>query len=219
MKRGAVKDYSLLVFDWDGTLVDSEGLAVKTIQKITTDLGYQMPPEETLRQYFGMGLEKIHQELFPQRDFAIFNKKFYNDFTEEKLATNFFEGAIETLKYLKQLGFTLAIATNKPRKKLEIALRLSNIKSLFSATRCPEDGGPKPQPDMLLTLLKELKYEPKDTLMIGDTAFDMQFASNARVDALAACYTHDKKKQLSQYHPVGFIENIKELKDIFNPEK
>lgn len=213
------KKYSLLVFDWDGTLVNSEGLAVKTIQQIAVEFGYQPPSEASIKQLFGMSLKDIHKNLFPQHDnFPLFNNKFYANFTEEKLATSFFVGAIETLNHLKQKGFVLAIATNKPRTKLEAALDIANIRSLFAATRCPEDGGTKPLPNMLLNLLQELQYEATDTLMIGDTIFDMQFAQNANVDALAACYTPNKKEILAKYNPVGFIGDITELETILTPQ-
>ena len=110
----------------------------------------------------------------------------------------------------------MAIATNKSRARLEIALDMAKIKNLFATTRSPEDGFPKPHPDMLITLLDELMYDPKDTLMIGDTIFDMQFAQNAKVDALAVCYGHHKKEQLAAFNPVGFIEDIQDLKEILN---
>lgn len=209
-----MKKYSLLVFDWDGTLVDSSGLVVESAQRAASDLGYVVPKEAEIRQYFGLSLETIQQRLFPDANYKIFYEVFHRYCNEEKLAAYFFAGAINTLTYLKEQGFTLAIATNKPRARLEMALNMANINHLFSATRSPDDGFPKPHPDMLTTLLDELLYEPKDALMIGDTTFDMQFAQNAKVDALAVCYGHHKKEHLAAFNPIGFIDDIKDLKNI-----
>jgi phosphoglycolate phosphatase len=211
-----MKNYSLLVFDWDGTLVDSSGLVIESTQKVASDLGYAIPDAAKIGKHLGLGLEQIQQQLFPEANYAVFYEVFHRYCNEEKLATYFFPGAIETLTHLKEHGFTLAIATNKPRARLEIALNMAKIKNLFSATRSPDDGFPKPHPDMLITLLDELMYEPKDALMIGDTIFDMQFAQNAKVDVLAVCYGHHKKEQLAAFNPVGFVEDIQDLKEILN---
>lgn len=211
-----MKNYNLLVFDWDGTLVDSSGLVVESAQKAALDLGYAVPSATEISKHFGLSLETIQQQLFPNANYAVFYEVFHRYCNEEKLATYFFPGAVETLTHLKEQGFTLAIATNKPRARLEIALNMAKITNLFAATRSPDDGFPKPHPDMLITLLDELMYEPKDALMIGDTTFDMQFAQNAKVDALAVCYGHHKKEQLAAFNPVGFVEDIQDLKEILN---
>lgn len=209
-----MKKYSLLVFDWDGTIVDSESFAIEALQKTAVDFHYPIPATAEIQGCFGLKLENLLQQLFPAEKQADLISTFYSHFTEEKLATRFFTGALETLSYLKDQGFILAIATNKSRPKLNAALTAAKIAYLFTATRSPEDGAPKPAPDMLLTLLAELNIHAQNALMIGDTVFDMQFAQNAAVDALAACYGNHKKEQLATFNPVGFIEKIEELKYI-----
>jgi len=209
-----MKNYKLLVFDWDGTLVNSSGLIVESIQKCATELGCAIPNTTEINKQIGLSLLVFHQQLFPTVDYTVFTEAFHKHYNEEKLATHFFAGALETLAHLKDLGFTLAIATNKPRRKLELALELANIKHLFAATRTPDDGFPKPHPEMMLTLLDELVFEPKDTLMIGDTTFDMEFAQNAGVDALAACYGHHEKERLAEFNPISFVDDIRDLREI-----
>jgi phosphoglycolate phosphatase len=211
-----MKNYSLLVFDWDGTLVNSNDLIVEAVQKTALDLGHAVPAEVEIRKHIGLILETIQQQLFPKINYDVFCEVFHRYFNEEKLAAHFFTGTIETLTYLKEQGFTLAIATNRPRARLEMALNMANIKNLFAAARSPDDYFPKPHPDMLTTLLDELRHKPKDALMIGDTTFDMQFAQNAKVDALAVCYGHHKKEQLAAFNPVGFLEDVRDLKNILN---
>jgi phosphoglycolate phosphatase len=211
-----MKKYSLLVFDWDGTLFNSKDLLIEALQKTASDFNYQMPEVTTISKYFGFTVDDIIQHLFPKGNHTELIAKFYDHFiTEENIVKNFFSGTIETLNYLKQRGFILAIATNAARIKLNASLDVANIKNFFAATRCPEDAAPKPAPDMLLTLLEELRFIPQDVLMIGDTVTDMQFAKNAAVDALAVCYGNNKKDQLAVFNPINFIDDIQELRYIF----
>ncbi len=210
-----MKDYSLLIFDWDGTLVDSKGLAIESTQMAARDLDYPVPDAEIVAQHFGLELEEMLSKLFPYGDLDKLAEHFYQHFSEEKLAHNFFSNAIETLIYLKTKGYQLAVATNRAREKLNQALAMTNTAKLFSVTRSADDGARKPNPAMVLTILEELRVHNKDALMIGDTIFDMQLAHNAAIDALAACYGHGTRLQLAAFNPVGFIDNIKELQNIF----
>lgn len=209
-----MKSYALLVFDWDGTLVDSESLVIEALQKTAATFNYPPLPTAEIHIHFGLNLELMFEKFFPEEDPAALSETFYQYFTEKQLATNFFQGALDTLAALKQQGFILAVATNRARAKLNTALATAKIEDLFATTRCPEDNAPKPAPDMLLSLLEELAISPRDALMIGDSIFDMQFAKNAHVDALAACYDKNRKAQLAAFNPVGFIENIQDLKQM-----
>jgi phosphoglycolate phosphatase len=210
-----MKNYNLLVFDWDGTLINSGGLFIESIKKTALDLGCLEPESAAITKCFGLGVELTRQQLCPAANQAIFHEVFHKYFNGEQHST-FFTGAIETLTDLRDQGFVLAIATNKPRAKLDSALHNAKIKDLFAATRCPDNSFPKPHPEMLITLLDELMYQPEDALMIGDTIFDMQFAQNAKVDALAACYGSHDKEQMAAFNPIGFIEDIRDLKKILN---
>ncbi len=211
-----MKKYSLLIFDWDGTLVDSESFAVAALQRTAADFNYPIPSAEEIDENFGLRLENLLQKFFPGEYQQELAQAFYKHFSEEELATNFFTGALETLNYLKEQGFILSVATNRSRTKLNAALKTADIEDLFAATRCPEDAAPKPAPGMLLTLLDEFNLSPRSALMIGDTIYDMQFANNAAVDALAVCYGHRKKDQFIPFNPIGFIEKIEDLKYILS---
>jgi phosphoglycolate phosphatase len=211
-----MKNYNLLVFDWDGTLADSAGLFVELMQKAAADLGYTIPSVAEINKVFGLNLELVQEQFFPTVNYKVFQDIFYKHYSEEHFTSYFFAGAIETLTDLKAKGFDLAIATNQGQAKLEAVLEKTKTKHLFTATRCPDNSFPKPHPEMLLTLLDELSYEPEDALMIGDTVFDMQFAQNAKVDALAACYGHQNKEQLAKFNPVGLLEDIRDLKKVLN---
>ena len=209
-----MKKYSLLVFDWDGTLVDSKGLAVFAVQRTAEDLNYPMPSLEDINYWFGLELMEMLQQLFPGGNLSQLVERFYHHFSEERAVNSFFDNAVEILAHLKDKNFILAVATNRAKVKLERALELAGIKDLFAATCTSDEYAAKPDPMMLLALLKELKIDSGDALMIGDTIFDMQFAHNAGVDSLAACYGHHTREQLAAYNPVGFIDTLGELREL-----
>lgn len=211
-----MKKYSLLVFDWDGTLINSKGLLIESLQKTASDFGYQVPDVATISRYFGLTVDATLWHLFPSREnhaqiIARFHKYFI---TEKNIVKNLFPGTLETLNHLKERGFTLAIATNATHSKLDASSDFAEIRDLFTLIRCPEDAAPKPAPDMLSTLLEELRCAPQDALMVGDTVIDMQFAKNAAVDALAVCYGNGKREQLAAFNPANFIDDIQDLKYI-----
>ena len=128
----------------------------------------------------------------------------------------FFNSALETLQYLKQQNYILAVATSKYRQELYRILNKFNINSLFSTLRCGDDGNQKPDPKMLHSLLDELTIEPHGAVMIGDSEYDMQLANNAGVDSIAVTYGVQCKERLMAYNPVLCIDDIKELRTLLD---
>jgi phosphoglycolate phosphatase len=210
-----MKNYSLLIFDWDGTLVNSIGFIADCIEHTARKLNLDIPPRDAILTSIGLPFENMIASLFTSVDFSSFKQTFFNYYTGDKKESNFFIGAIETLKYLKTRGFSLGIATNKSRSQLNNTLTQYKINHLFSETRCPEDGFAKPNPWMLQDIMDKLLIDPKDVLMIGDTIYDMQFAQNAGVDSLAVTYGSHTREKLLPYNPVAYIDDITKLKNLF----
>ncbi len=209
-----MKKYSLLVFDWDGTLVDSQGLAVTSVQRAAEDLGYPAPPAEEINSCFGLELMEMLEKLMPQSNLLQLAEKFYHYFSEDELSNGFFDNVVENLIYLRDNNFILAIATNRAKVRLERALEVTGVRSLFSATSTADEYGAKPNPAMMWALLNGLNVKNSETLMIGDTIFDMQLASNAGVDGMAVSYGHHSREQLAAFNPIGFIDTIGELRNL-----
>ena len=121
-------------------------------------------------------------------------------------------GAREMLAELEGRGFLLAIATGKSRVGLDRALAQQRIAHRFVASRCADEGFPKPHPDMLLALMDRVGVEAAETLMIGDTTHDLELARNAGVSALAVSYGAHAVAGFAELSPIATVNSIAELK-------
>lgn len=207
--------YKLIIFDWDGTLYDSSGFIVSCVQAAARDLQMPVPAAENIKQMIGLSsteaLKRLAPELTPAQNKALQNQ-FYERMATSKLdQPMLFNGAVDTLQHLAELGYWLAIATSKSRKGLEYDLEELALKHLFMTTRTADDAQSKPHPQMVLDILNELGMSATDALMIGDTEYDMQMAENANIDALAVSYGAHSLDQLKRTAARGYIHDIKEL--------
>ncbi len=204
--------YQLIIFDFDGTLADSKALAIKSTIRAATDLGYPTPAPEAIGEQFGAELTDMLKNLFPRGDIAALTEKFYHYFAEDDAASNqLFPNVYETLAHFKKSGIKLAIATNRIRVRIEAALRVSSLRSFFSAVKSADDGGPKPNPSMVEAILTELKVPKYSTLIVGDSIADMACAQNLGIDAVAICYGCNTREQLAAHRPLALIDNLQTL--------
>jgi phosphoglycolate phosphatase len=208
------KRFDLLVFDWDGTLLDSTGAIVKAIQFSCRDLGLPEPSDDHARQVIGLGLaEVLHhsvpglsEDRFPQ---MVERYRFHYLSNDHEL--RLFDGAAEMIVELHSTGLLLAVATGKSRNGLNRALRHCDLGHYFSATRCADECFSKPHPQMLEELMDELSVLPQRTLMIGDTTHDLQMGINAGVAGLAVAYGAHSAATLDTLNPLARMHSIGEL--------
>lgn len=205
--------YRLLVFDWDGTIIDSASAIVDCICAAAKDSGLAVPPRERASHTIGLGL---HDALrfavpdLPTERYAEFVANYRKHFLACQDTMQLFEGMRELLLDLSRTH-TLAIATGKSRRGLDRALEASELKSLFAASRCADETNPKPHPAMLLELMEELSASSGETLMIGDTSHDLNMARAAGVDALAVTYGAHNEDGLRACNPRGCFSSVTEL--------
>jgi len=214
-----LKNYKLLIFDWDGTVMESTDVIVKSILTTADDLKLQKPSINAIHDIIGLNLKDQCNILFPNVNYEQFHDRHLENYATYSNEATFFDGAIETLHFLKASNYKLAIATSKHRRRLEKQLNDYEISSLFCAISCGDDGYAKPDPRMIHSILNKLKIDANQSVMIGDSEYDMQLANSAGVDAIAVCYGIRDKEQLSKYMPIKYINNIKELQILFNPFK
>ena len=206
----------LIVFDWDGTLMDSETQIVHAMSAAIDELGLQKRSIDQCRNIIGLGLKEAIDALYPGRDEAFrqqFVECYRHHWFSNTQSSELFPGARETLHLLKESGFVLAVATGKGRTGLDKVLLATELEAVFSATRCSDEAQSKPHPQMLLEILQELDIEPHQALMVGDTEYDLLMAMGAGVAPIAVSYGVHERERLLEYQPLACLDNISELVD------
>lgn len=193
--------YRLVVFDWDGTLMDSEARIVDCLAQAFIALGQVPPPAVVLKDVIGLGLLEAGRTLLPGADEPVV-RTFIDHYRRAYLTgpnegTVLFPGVIETLQRLADNDYLLAVATGKSRRGLDRSLSESGCGAFFHVTRCADEACSKPHPQMLLEIMAVLDVEPRHTLVVGDTEYDVQMARNAGARAVAVEYgVHDRQRLL-----------------------
>ena len=208
------KRFELLVFDWDGTLMDSAGAIVASIQASCRDLGLPVPDRERASHVIGLGLKDALSYAVPElppSDYGKLAERYRYHYLARDPDIELFPGMREMLAGLKQQGYLLAVATGKSRVGLDRVLEATQLKQYFDSSRCADETHSKPNPAMLQELMQELLTEPEATLMIGDTAHDLQMALNAGVPALAVSYGAHPRDNLTALNPLDCIDTPQEL--------
>lgn len=206
--------FELLVFDWDGTLMDSAASIVESLQAASADLNLPVPEDAAARHIIGLGLNDALGYLFPElprNRYGALTERYRLHFLARDSAIPLFPGVSEAIRELHEAGFLLAVATGKSRAGLDRALESTGLRPYFHASRCADEGFPKPHPEMLLALMDKLGVEPEQTLMIGDTSHDLQMAANAGVVALAAAYGAHPRESLLACSALACLESFEEL--------
>jgi phosphoglycolate phosphatase len=206
--------FELLVFDWDGTLLDSAAAIVEAITAACRDLGLPPPPAERARHVIGMGLHDALRHALPELPESRYPQlveRYRHHYLARDHELQLFAGAAELIAELSAAGFLLAVATGKSRLGLERALRHSGLGPFFHASRCADECFSKPHPQMLDELLDELAVAGERSLMIGDTTHDLQMARNAGVAALAVAYGAHPVAALDAMQPLACVQELAEL--------
>lgn len=209
--------YELLIFDWDGTLADSEAVIVQAMQTAIAELSLPARGVAAIRDIIGLGLAEAVQHLYPRlpdvtlRELASIYQHTYLTATTRPVPL--FPGTAETLATLRQAGYRLAVATGKSRRGLERALADSDLTAQFAATRCADETLSKPDPLMLRELLTELAVPAPAALMIGDSEYDIEMAARAGVPALAVASGVQAADRLVQSGAIDCIDSVAVLVD------
>ena len=185
------RQFDLIVFDWDGTLFDSTALIARCIQAACADLGVPVPSDERASYVIGMGLIEALQHAapdLPRERYQELGARYRHHYFARQHEIVLFPGALAMLEALKARHHWLGIATGKSRRGLDEALHSVQLKGVFDATRTADETASKPDPRMLIELMREFGTEPGRTLMVGDTTHDLQLAANAGAAAIAVAY-------------------------------
>ncbi|QKS29990.1 MAG: 5'-nucleotidase [Accumulibacter sp.] len=206
--------FELLVFDWDGTLLDSAAAIVEAISAACRDLELPPPPTERARHVIGLGLRDALQHALPDLPESRYPQlvdRYRHHYLARDHELQLFAGAAELIAELSAAGHLLAVATGKSRLGLARALQHSGLGPFFHASRCADECFSKPHPQMLEELLDELAVDGERALMIGDTTHDLQMAHNAGVACLAVAYGAHPAAALDAMQPLARVHHLSEL--------
>lgn len=196
-----MKRYELIVFDWDGTLMDSAAMIVDSVQSAARDLGLEPPTEQRARHIIGLGLgDALRHALpdLPEDHYPELVERYRHHYLSRDHQLVLFAGADALIRQLAENGFRLGVATGKSRAGLDRALAHTGLGDLFHSSRCADECHSKPHPQMIEELMDELAVSPAQTLMIGDTTHDLLMAHNAGVDAVAVSYGAHTRDSLDE---------------------
>lgn len=207
--------YKLVIFDWDGTLMDSVDRIVFSMQASAVALSFEPPSYHQAKQIIGLSLPKAIKTLFPnanEEQVQLLTAQYKHQYVEvNNTPTPLFENALELLINLKQQDKLLAVATGKARAGLQRVWNVTDTEHFFHASRCADESESKPHPDMINSLLEELNIQKHETVMIGDTSFDLEMAQRAGVDSIGITHGVHDDEILAQFQPKAIVDSLAEL--------
>ena len=206
--------FELLVFDWDGTLMDSASHIATALQQSFRDLDLPVPTDEAARHVIGLGLEDAMMYLYPGLDRARYTdvaERYRVHYLAGDQAIELFPEVATGIPALNESGYLLAVATGKSRRGLDRTLSSTGLQSYFHTSRCADEGFPKPHPQMLEVIMENLGASAERTLMIGDTTHDLQMASNAGVEAVGLTHGAHPGANLEKMQPLVCLGSFGEL--------
>lgn len=208
----------VVIFDWDGTLVDSVEHIADSLHQAATDLGYPALEREAYRDIIGLGMVEALEKLYPGISREEMNRirEGYAGYFFKKVTTpqNVFAGMAEVVADLRQAGRACSVATGKSRRGLDSALLSSGLGSHFEITRCADETRSKPDPRMLEEILAFFGIEPEDAVMIGDTRYDLEMARRIGMPSIGVEWGVHKRDVLGGYGPRAIVDTVPDLREV-----
>jgi len=205
----------LIIFDWDGTLINSIDWIASCLQYAAAQYNCPIPESQAAKDVIGLSINKAMQTLFPEVDeqtqqqlVACYSQKY---FSKQISKDDLFPGVYEMLIELNEAGYQLAVATGKNRAGLQEALRATGTEELFCITRCADETASKPDPRMLNEIMQHTDTAKERALMVGDSIHDLQMALNAHISAIAVSCGAHSEEFLQQYNPLLCLQQPSEL--------
>lgn len=215
METTRADGFDLLVFDWDGTLLDSIASIVRCTQETLRRLDVGPVDEGTIRGAIGLGIRETVEHFVPgcsDRLFLeicqVYRGLWFDTYSRQPVL---FAGVEQTLELLRGRGYLMAVATAKSRRGLTRDFSTTGVSRFFDASRTLDEAPSKPAPGMLLDILGELGVPASRALMVGDTTHDLEMASNAAVAAVGVCSGSHPRERLVEAAALACLESVTEL--------
>lgn len=210
--------FKVVIFDWDGTLVDSVEHIADSLHQAATELGYPARERAAYRDIIGLGIIEALEVLYPElnrneiQDVREGYARYF--FARKTTPVNVFAGMAELLADLRTSGRGCAVATGKSRKGLDVALASSGLGSHFEVTRCADETRSKPDPLMLDEIIRHYGIAPSDAVMVGDSRYDLDMARRFDMPAVGVEWGVHDRAELGRYSPVGVVSSVAELRGL-----
>lgn len=208
----------LIVFDWDGTLVQSTGHIVYCFEQAIAAESLPARSPRAIANIIGLGLVEACETLFPDhsaQQISALVEAYRSVYFQRTERLVLYPGAETLLRALRDAGCFLAIATGKSNRGLREALAETGLGHYFLATRTAEQTVSKPAPLMLLELFDELGVMPHEAWMVGDTDFDLMMAHNAGCQSVAITHGAHELERLQAARPQAVINELHELHPLY----
>jgi phosphoglycolate phosphatase len=215
MQNAVTDKVSLVVFDWDGTVMDSIGRIVSSMQAAARHSDLVVPSDFAVKQIIGLSLDPALDVLFPgvtaDKRLQLFTHYRDHYVIHDTTPTPLFDGVEQVLQQLKAQNVLLAVATGKARKGLQRMFDETGLAKYFDTSRCADEAQSKPHPDMLQQILLELDIKAEHAIMVGDTSHDMKMAQAIAMPRIGVTHGVHGRDVLSQFAPKAIIDTIPEL--------
>ena len=213
---------SLIIFDCDGTIVDSQATIIEIVKQTFITHYCKPPSHEKIRDGIGLELSKGLEKLLPNDHNVDVNLlcKTYRELSQvNRLNNNFqdplYPNAKKVIVKLADTNFLLGIATGKSRSGLDFVLKNENIDDLFITKQTSDSAAGKPNPEMIYNSIRDTGVDISDVFMIGDTTYDMEMAKNAQVTGIGVSWGYHKKDALKNAGAKYIFDNYIELGQFF----
>lgn len=212
----------LVIFDCDGTLVDSQHHIVSAMHSAFAANGLMLPEPDAVRRTVGLPLEvAIERLLRPLGAPALapvveaYKAAAIAQRLEPDHHEPLFPGLVATLDHLDEAGVLLGVATGKARRGLNYTLNTHSLTDRFVTLQtCDVVAAGKPAPDMVLQAMAETGAVPASTIVVGDTTYDMEMARNAGVQAIGVAWGYHDESILLASGAASIIRHFGELPDL-----
>jgi phosphoglycolate phosphatase len=193
----------LAVFDCDGTLSDGQAAVCAAMEEAFEEIGRTPPPREAIRRIVGLSLPQAIRALDPEATADMqssvmdaYRRSFFRAREEGRVSEPLFDGIAELLRTLHGNGWMLGVATGKGDRGLTGCLLMHGVRDLFLTLQTADRHPSKPDPSMLEAAMAEAGVTPADTVMIGDTAYDIEMARAAGVRAIGVAWGYHAPEEL-----------------------
>lgn len=203
----------LVIFDLDGTLIDAYRAIEKSLNFTLRSLGYKEVSYDQVRRAVGRGVRNFIAQFVKTADISkgltLYRKHHQGALQRYSTLQPY---ARKVLSALRHQGIKLAVASNRPTKFSQVLIQHLGLGKYFDYVTCADKKHElKPEPYLLLKVIKKLKVDKNEALYVGDMCFDVQAANNAKVRAVAIVGGSSSRKELAALKPYKIIDNLSQL--------